>query len=192
MLLPDNDQYDNEQSSMPPNVDNYESKYVQTTNGDSNGSGGGRVASTNGSNNNWVGIINKKFSPKQLVETSGKLATRLCLDKYGVAPRYITLSIKACYLYNTSCFISVVYILKRVEILSLLNCLLIDYRNLLKAIQIKRVFLLKKIILAISENQKNREFNTIKYVHSFSDNNRNISFKRNVQLLFYTRESQRL
>jgi [3-methyl-2-oxobutanoate dehydrogenase (acetyl-transferring)] kinase len=36
---------------------------------------------------NWVGIIHRKFSPKKLIETSSRLVTRLCLDKYGAAPK---------------------------------------------------------------------------------------------------------
>jgi [3-methyl-2-oxobutanoate dehydrogenase (acetyl-transferring)] kinase len=36
---------------------------------------------------NWLGIIHRRFSPKQLVETSSRLVTRLCLDKYGAAPK---------------------------------------------------------------------------------------------------------
>jgi [3-methyl-2-oxobutanoate dehydrogenase (acetyl-transferring)] kinase len=36
---------------------------------------------------NWVGIIHRKFSPKKLVETSCRLVTRLCVEKYGVAPK---------------------------------------------------------------------------------------------------------
>ena len=34
-----------------------------------------------------VGIMNRKFSPKRLVETSARMVTRLCLDRYGVAPK---------------------------------------------------------------------------------------------------------
>lgn len=33
-----------------------------------------------------VGIIHKKFSPKRLVEKSGRMVSRICLDKYGIAP----------------------------------------------------------------------------------------------------------
>lgn len=35
----------------------------------------------------WVGIIHKKFSPKKLVETSGRMVSRICQDKYGQAPK---------------------------------------------------------------------------------------------------------
>lgn len=81
VLLPPDEQA--EDLAMSNNVDNFESKYVQT-----NGSGGDKANNNHDKRNvNWVGIINKKFSPKNLVEASGKLATRLCVDKYGVAPR---------------------------------------------------------------------------------------------------------
>ena len=36
---------------------------------------------------NWVGIINKKFTPKKLIENSGKLVTSICRNKYGMAPK---------------------------------------------------------------------------------------------------------
>lgn len=39
------------------------------------------------SDENCVGIIHKKFSPKRLIETSGRLVTRICMDKYSVAPK---------------------------------------------------------------------------------------------------------
>ena len=35
----------------------------------------------------WVGIIHKKFSPKKLIETSGRMVSRICQDKYGQAPK---------------------------------------------------------------------------------------------------------
>ena len=36
---------------------------------------------------NCVGVIHKKFSPKRLIETSGRLVTRICMDKYGTSPK---------------------------------------------------------------------------------------------------------
>ena len=36
---------------------------------------------------NCVGIIHKKFSPKRLIETSGRLVNRICMEKYGIAPK---------------------------------------------------------------------------------------------------------
>ena len=36
---------------------------------------------------NWVGIINKKFFPKKIIENSGRLVARICTEKYGVAPK---------------------------------------------------------------------------------------------------------
>lgn len=88
MLLPDTDDVDDQNE---PHVDQFESKYL-TTNGGAGGPGGGSgsggdSAGRSSSKPNWIGIINKRFSPKKLVENSGKLATRICLDKYGVAPR---------------------------------------------------------------------------------------------------------
>lgn len=38
-------------------------------------------------NANWVGIINKKFSPKKAIETSSVIASHLCKNKYGVSPK---------------------------------------------------------------------------------------------------------
>lgn len=102
MLLPDADDIDDLNETQPP-VDHFESKYVQTTNGSGGDSSSPSASSSSSSsssinrsnqssnlnNINWIGIINKKFSPKQLIENSGKLATRICLEKYGVAPRYV-------------------------------------------------------------------------------------------------------
>jgi hypothetical protein len=85
-VLPKND--DDEDDHREENVDQYVSKYVSTTNGGS-GSGGDSTRS-NKNNTNWIGIFNKRFSPKQLVENSGKLATRICMDKYGIAPRFLS------------------------------------------------------------------------------------------------------
>lgn len=90
MVLPDTDDLDDLNETQPPPVDQFESKYVQTN---GSGSGGDSArANSNGHANNWIGIINKKFSPKQLVVNSGKLATRICLEKYGVAPRLFNTS----------------------------------------------------------------------------------------------------
>lgn len=38
-------------------------------------------------NSDFVGIIHKKFSPKYLVEKSARMVSRICLDKYGRAPK---------------------------------------------------------------------------------------------------------
>jgi [3-methyl-2-oxobutanoate dehydrogenase (acetyl-transferring)] kinase len=36
---------------------------------------------------NWVGIINKEFSPRKLVEKSSKMVSNLCQSKYGMCPK---------------------------------------------------------------------------------------------------------
>jgi [3-methyl-2-oxobutanoate dehydrogenase (acetyl-transferring)] kinase len=36
---------------------------------------------------NWVGVINKEFSPRKLVEKSSKMVSNLCLNKYGLCPK---------------------------------------------------------------------------------------------------------
>lgn len=38
-------------------------------------------------NDNYVGIIHKNFSPKNLIEKAGRMTTKICMDKYGVAPK---------------------------------------------------------------------------------------------------------
>lgn len=38
-------------------------------------------------NNDFVGIIHKKFSPKNLIEKSTRMVTRICQDKYGKSPK---------------------------------------------------------------------------------------------------------
>lgn len=43
--------------------------------------------SNNAKDENWVGIIHRKFSPKKLVENSSRLVSRLCKDKYGATPK---------------------------------------------------------------------------------------------------------
>ena len=53
----------------------------EENNNNNNSSGGGLM------DENCVGIIHKKFSPKRLIETSGRLVTRICVDKYGIAPK---------------------------------------------------------------------------------------------------------
>lgn len=35
----------------------------------------------------YVGIIHKRFSPKKLIEKSGRMVTRICTEKYGMAPK---------------------------------------------------------------------------------------------------------
>lgn len=87
--------------------DNFNSSYLSggdgtgngngngTGNGNGNGNGNSNLSSSNeGSNStrsihngNLVGIIHKKFSPKSLIETSGRMVTKLCMDKYGVSPK---------------------------------------------------------------------------------------------------------
>ncbi|CAF0966771.1 unnamed protein product [Brachionus calyciflorus] len=64
------------------NNDNFTSTYLSSNSGDN----------TNGNLSNvrddeWVGIIHQKFSPKKLIDNSAKLVTRLCMEKYGVAPK---------------------------------------------------------------------------------------------------------
>lgn len=60
------------------NRDQFNSSYL---NGDSNGN------NNPNHNGNLVGILHKRFSPKSLIETSGRMVTRICLDKYGVSPK---------------------------------------------------------------------------------------------------------
>ena len=52
--------------------------------GSSNGEPGDYMMSND---ENYVGIINKKFSPRKLIEKSGRMVSRICMDKYGVAPK---------------------------------------------------------------------------------------------------------
>lgn len=91
ILFPSNDGDDLDENGADhqQQVDHFVSKYVPTNNG--NGGSSGDSTNMNPNNRCWVGIINKKFSPKELVEKSGKLATRICKDKYGVAPKYTML-----------------------------------------------------------------------------------------------------
>lgn len=59
--------------------DNFDSTYLPSNSGDAN--------QNNVRDDEWVGIIHQKFSPKKLIDNSAKLVTRLCMDKYGVAPK---------------------------------------------------------------------------------------------------------
>lgn len=45
------------------------------------------IQSKNKESNDTVGIIHKKFSPKNLIEKTGRMVTRICLEKYGFAPK---------------------------------------------------------------------------------------------------------
>lgn len=60
--------------------DTFYSTYLPSNSGDSAGG-------TSGRDDQWVGIIHQKFSPKKLIDTSAKLVTKLCTEKYGVAPK---------------------------------------------------------------------------------------------------------
>jgi [3-methyl-2-oxobutanoate dehydrogenase (acetyl-transferring)] kinase len=40
-----------------------------------------------GNSTNWVGVINKEFSPRKLVEKSSKMVSNLCRNKYGLCPK---------------------------------------------------------------------------------------------------------
>jgi [3-methyl-2-oxobutanoate dehydrogenase (acetyl-transferring)] kinase len=53
----------------------------------SSGSSNDKSSNSNRSGTDWVGIVNKNFSPKKLIETSAKLVTNLCVNKYGVSPK---------------------------------------------------------------------------------------------------------
>jgi [3-methyl-2-oxobutanoate dehydrogenase (acetyl-transferring)] kinase len=70
---------------------NRQSSGATTSNSTNNNGELGSADSTSSSdyNNheNYVGIIHKKFSPKKLIEKSARLVTKLCIDKYGVAPK---------------------------------------------------------------------------------------------------------
>jgi [3-methyl-2-oxobutanoate dehydrogenase (acetyl-transferring)] kinase len=53
----------------------------------SSGSSNDKLSSLNRTGSDWVGIINKNFSPKKVIENSTKLVTSLCMNKYGTAPK---------------------------------------------------------------------------------------------------------
>jgi [3-methyl-2-oxobutanoate dehydrogenase (acetyl-transferring)] kinase len=53
----------------------------------SSGSSNDKLSSLNRTGSDWVGIINKNFSPKKVIENSSKLVTGLCMNKYGTAPK---------------------------------------------------------------------------------------------------------
>ena len=62
------------------NNDNFYSTYLPSNSGDSSNNISAR-------DEEWIGIINQKFSPKKLIDTSAKLVTKLCMEKYGAAPK---------------------------------------------------------------------------------------------------------
>lgn len=70
-----------DQDAKVPYNDNFNSTYASSGSKDNSSFMGSKR------NEEWVGIIHKKFSPKKLIETSARLVTRLCMDKYGVAPK---------------------------------------------------------------------------------------------------------
>lgn len=62
------------------NNDNFYSTYLPSNSGDNSNNISAR-------DEEWVGIIHQKFSPKKLIDTSARLVTKLCMEKYGVAPK---------------------------------------------------------------------------------------------------------
>ena len=72
------------QSQEPANANS--SKSDESSSSSSSGSSSDKISS-NRSGSDWVGIVNKHFSPKKLVESSVKLVTNLCINKYGSAPK---------------------------------------------------------------------------------------------------------
>lgn len=63
--------------------DCFESTYLPSNLGDN----GTSSSVSYNRDDEWVGIIQKKFSPKKLIENSARLVTRLCMDKYGTSPK---------------------------------------------------------------------------------------------------------
>jgi hypothetical protein len=90
----DMDDYDGNSSESPTDEDQlhrdyFNSSYLTNNSRDANnrsrtGGGAGDVESRN---SNLVGIIHRKFSPRHLVETAGRMVTRICQDKYGTSPK---------------------------------------------------------------------------------------------------------
>ena len=74
---------------------NHDQKSQDANSSDSASSDSGSSSSSDSSydkqmsrpGSDWVGIINKNFSPKKLIENSAKLVTSLCVNKYGVSPK---------------------------------------------------------------------------------------------------------
>lgn len=89
LLSPEINDEEDQIGSKSNNYDNFNSSYLSSNSGDNNttiGSSNG-ISNSNNRDANLVGIIHKKFSPKRLIETSGRLVTRICIDKYGTSPK---------------------------------------------------------------------------------------------------------
>lgn len=65
--------------------DHFTSSYIEHKG--TNGNNGAGVNHKSNKHSDLVGIVDQKFSPKRLIETSGRMVTKLCMDKYGASPK---------------------------------------------------------------------------------------------------------
>ena len=77
----------NKQSNIDPTLTGDDLEYSDVSSNEKLSTSGNDDSKKNIKSEDWVGIINKKFSPKKLVETSSRMVTRICQEKYGQSPK---------------------------------------------------------------------------------------------------------